>query len=65
MFKEAASICLYRTGLMPSPDIAIEDIPDLVSDEDDKDEESYTGDDALEEGDQIFVATILCKVECI
>ena len=50
---------------MPSPDIVIKDIPDLVLDEDDEDDKPYIGDDALEEGDWIFIATISCKVEFI
>ena len=50
-FKEAMSICLCHTGLMPSPDIMVKDIPDLVPDEDNEDDKPYTGDDALEEGD--------------
>ena len=42
VFKEAASICVFHVGPMPSPDI-----------------------DLLEDGDQIFVATIPCEAEFI
>ena len=65
LLKEAVSICLCCTGPMPSPDIVIEDIPDLVPDKDNEDDKPYIGDNALEEGDQIFVATIPCEVEFI
>ena len=64
-FKEAASIHLCHTGPMPIPNITTEDIPDLVLDEDNEDNKSYTGDDALEEGDCVFIATIPCKAEFI
>ena len=60
-FREAMNIHLCCTGPMPSPDIAIEDVPDLVPDVDDEDDEPYTGDDALE-GDYVFVTTTPCKV---
>ena len=50
---------------MPSPNIVIKDIPDLVLDKDDEDEEPYISDDALEEGDRIFIATIPCEAEFI
>ena len=44
------------------PRHAIDDIPDLVLDDDDDDDNKpYTGDDALEEGDRIFVVTIPCE----
>ena len=50
---------------MPSPNIMIEHVPDLVLDKDDEDNKPYTGDDVLEKGDQVFIATISCKVEFI
>jgi hypothetical protein len=45
----------------------MEDIPDLtpVFDDDEDDEEPYVGEDALEDGDHVFVATIPCKAEFI
>ena len=45
------------------PDIVIKDIAALVPDEDNEDDEPYTGDDVLEEGDQIFITTMPCEVE--
>jgi hypothetical protein len=36
---------------MPNPDVDMEDIPELSEDLDDEDEEPYTGEDAVEEGD--------------
>jgi hypothetical protein len=53
---------------MPKPDIEMEDIPDLddVSDEEEEEEEQpYTGEDVMEEGDQLFTATIPYKAEFI
>ena len=50
-FKEVTSICLCHTGLMPSSNIVIKDISDLVLDKNDKDDKPYISDDALEEGD--------------
>jgi hypothetical protein len=52
---------------MPSTDVDMEDIPDLApdSDDDEDDDEPYVGEDALEDGDRIFVATIPCKAEFI
>ena len=50
---------------MPTPDYTINDVPDLVLDDKDEDDEPYTGDDALEEGDHIFIVTIPCKAEFI
>jgi hypothetical protein len=45
----------------------MEDIPNLTPDVDDDedDEEPYVGEDALEDGDHVFVATIPCKAEFI
>jgi hypothetical protein len=45
----------------------MEDIPDLTpdSDDDEDDDEPYVGEDVLEDGDRIFVATIPCKAEFI
>ena len=60
-FMKTTSVCLCQAGVMPSPDIDMEDIPELSEDE----EEPYTGDNMLEEGDQIFMATIPCKAEFI
>jgi hypothetical protein len=50
---------------MPKPDVDMKDIPELSEDEDDEDEEPYTGKNAVEEDDQVFIATILCKAEFI
>jgi hypothetical protein len=52
---------------MPEPDVEMEDIPDLgeVSDDEEEEEEPYTGEDAMEEGDQLFTATIPCEAEFI
>ena len=56
---------------MPSPDIDMEDIPDLpglFEDDDDDDDdkgEPYTDEDSLEDSDRIFVTTIPCEVEFI
>jgi hypothetical protein len=52
---------------MPSPDIDMEDIPDLTPDpdEEDEDEEPYTGEDQLEEGDRLFTTTIPCEAEFV
>ena len=51
-------------GLLPSPDIDM-DIPDLVDGCDDDDDDLYIGEDTLEDGDRIFVATVPCKAEFI
>jgi hypothetical protein len=52
---------------MPSADIDMEDIPNLAPDSDDGEDndEQYVGEDALEDGDRVFVATIPCKAEFI
>jgi hypothetical protein len=50
---------------MPNPDVDMEDIPELSEDEDDEDEEPYTGKDAVEEDDQVFIAMIPCEAEFI
>ena len=50
---------------MPTPNIVINDVPDHVEDEDDEDGEPYTGDNALEEGDHMFIAMIPSEVEFI
>jgi hypothetical protein len=52
---------------MPEPDIEMEDIPDLgeVSDDEEEEDEPYAGEDAMEEGDQLFTATISCEAEFI
>jgi hypothetical protein len=51
---------------MPKLDIEMEDIPDLSEvSEDDEEEEPYTGEDAMEEGNQLFTMMIPCKAEFI
>jgi hypothetical protein len=52
---------------MPSVDIDMEDIPDLapVSNDEEDNDEPYVGEDALEDGDCVFVATIPCEAEFI
>ena len=40
-------------------------IPDLVDDSNNEDDEPYVGEDALEGGDQVFTVTIPCEVEFI
>jgi hypothetical protein len=52
---------------MPSTDADMEDIPNLMpnSDDNEDDDEQYVGEDALEDGDCIFIATILCEAEFI
>jgi hypothetical protein len=64
---KAASIRACHAGPMPLPDVDIEDVPDLAdaSDDDDEDDRPYVGEDLLEEGDHIFVATIPCKAEFV
>ena len=61
---EAASIRTCRTGPLPSPDINM-DVPDLVDGCNDDDDDLYIGEDALKDGDCIFVATVPCKAEFI
>ena len=41
------------------------DIPDLVDNSDNKDDKLYVGEDALEDEDCVFAATIPCKVEFV
>ena len=49
---------------MPTPDIGMEDIPDLGqqvnddNDDEDLNDPSFPNEDSVEEGDRIFVATI-------
>ena len=67
---EAAKIRTCRAGPMPSPDVDMEDIPDLSMDPDDEDDEDedekpYVGEDQLEEGDRLFTTTIPCEAEFI
>jgi len=52
---------------MPSIGIDMGDIPNLAtnSDEEKEDDEPYMGEDALEDGDRVFVATIPCEAEFI
>jgi hypothetical protein len=52
---------------MPSADVDMEDIPDLApdSDDDEDNDKLYVGEDALEDGDRVFVATIPCEAEFI
>ena len=61
LFMEVACIQTRHAGPLPSLDIDM-DIPDLV---DDEDEELYVGEDALEDGDCVFIATIPCEAEFI
>jgi hypothetical protein len=63
VFKEAKDIRTCRMGLMPSIGIDMGDIPDLASDSDD--DEPYVGEDVLEDGDHVFIATIPCEAEFI
>ena len=63
-FMEAASIRTCRAGLLPSLDINM-DIPDLVDDSDNKDDELYVGEDTLKDGDQVFAVMIPCKAEFV
>jgi hypothetical protein len=51
---EEANIRSCHAGLMPEPDVKMEDIPDLGNvsdDEEEEEEEPYAGEDAMEEGD--------------
>ena len=41
------------------------DIPDLVDDSDNEDDEPYVGEDALKDGDCVFTATVPCKAEFV
>jgi hypothetical protein len=52
---------------MPLYGTDIEDISDLTpnSDNDDDDDEPHVGEEVLEDGDCIFIATIFCKAEFI
>jgi hypothetical protein len=52
---------------MPEPDVEMEDIPDLgdVSNDEEEEEKPYAGEDAMEEGDRLFTATIPCEAEFI
>jgi hypothetical protein len=54
-------------GPMPSPNIDMENIPDLTDDcdEEEEDEEPYVGEDTLKEGDHLFFTTIPCGAEFI
>ena len=63
-FMEAASIQTCQAGPLPSPDIDM-DIPDLVDDSNNKDDELYVGEDTLKDGDHVFAATIPCKTEFV
>jgi hypothetical protein len=65
---EEANIHSCCAGPMPEPDVEMEDISDLGNVSDDKEEEEeepYAGEDAMEEGDRLFTATIPCKAEFI
>jgi hypothetical protein len=57
-FKEAESICTCHVGPMPSIDANMEDIPDLVPDldDDEDDDKPYVGENALKDGDCVFIA---------
>ena len=61
---EVACIQTCHAGPLPSLDIDM-NIPDLVEDSDDEDEELYVGEDALVNGDCVFIATIPCEAEFI
>jgi hypothetical protein len=53
---------------MPSPDINMEDIPNLLMDPDEEakeDKEPYVGKDQLEEGDRLFTTMIPCEAEFV
>lgn len=55
---------------MSTPDVDMEDIPDLTPDSDDEDEdddedEPYMGEDQLEEGDRLFTMMIPNKAEFV
>jgi hypothetical protein len=52
---------------MPSSNIDMEDIPDLVDDcnEEEEDKEPYVGEDILEEGDCLFFTIIPCEAKFI
>lgn len=63
-FMEAVSIRTCHAGPLPSPDSDM-DIPDLVDDCEDDDEEPYVGEDTLKDGDRIFATTIPCKAEFV
>jgi hypothetical protein len=67
VFKEAEYICTCHAGPMPSTDVDMEDIPDLAPDSNDNEDgdKPYVGENALEDRDRVFVATIPCKVEFI
>jgi hypothetical protein len=66
---EEANIRACHTGPMPEPDVKMEHIPDLANvdeEEDDEEaEETHTGEDAMEDGDQLFTMTIPCEAELI
>jgi hypothetical protein len=68
---EAEKVCACRAGLMPLPDIKMDDIPDFVTDLDDEDDDEETEerppaeDDQLEEGNRLFATTIPCEAEFI
>ena len=63
-FMEAASVRTCRAGPLPSPDIDM-DIPDLVDDSNDEDDELYVREDALEDGDHVFAAAVPCEAEFV
>jgi hypothetical protein len=66
---EEVNIRACHTGLMPEPDIEMEDIPNLVNiDEEEDDEEPkepHTGEDAMEDRNCIFMMTIPCEAEFV
>ena len=59
---EVAYIQTCHAGPLPYLDIDM-DIPDLVEDSDDEDEELYVEEDTLEDRDCVFIATIPCEAE--
>jgi hypothetical protein len=66
-FTETAEIHSCHAGPMPSPDIDMEDIPDLTDDcdKEEEDKEPYMGEGTLEEGDYLFFTMIPCEAEFI
>ena len=63
--SEAASIHMCRAGPLPTADLDMEDVPDLVFEDDDEDEEPYISEDVFEEGDRLFMTTIPCEAEFV
>jgi hypothetical protein len=70
-FAAAEGVHACHASPMPYPDVEMDDVPDLVTDLDDEEdeqdteEEPYTGDDQLKEGDRLFATMIPCEAEFI